>query len=59
MGQSMRDVSIADGDVLVVDRAVPPRSGHVVVAVVDSEFTVKTFWKHNYRMKFPTSSPAH
>lgn len=40
-GDSMRGAGIASGDLLVVDRAVEPRPGHVVVAAVDGELTVK------------------
>jgi DNA polymerase V len=40
-GLSMIDAGIGDGDVVVVNRAIKPRSGHIVVAVVDGEFTVK------------------
>ena len=34
-GESMRDAGIFDNDVVLVDRAIRPHSGHVVVAVVD------------------------
>ena len=37
----MRGEGIFDGDILLIDRAIPPRSGHIVVAVVDNEFLVK------------------
>lgn len=40
-GHSMRDLGIFDGDLLVVDRAIPAAHGCVVVAVIDGEFTVK------------------
>lgn len=40
-GDSMRGLGIFDGDLLVVDRALPAASGRVVIAVVDGEFTVK------------------
>ncbi|HAA24168.1 MAG TPA: hypothetical protein DCR93_28165 [Cytophagales bacterium] len=40
-GQSMEGAQISDGDVLVVDRSVPPADGKVVIAVVDDNFTVK------------------
>ncbi|PHV10528.1 LexA family protein [Chitinimonas sp. BJB300] len=40
-GDSMRDDHICDGDVLVVDRSIKPASGHIVIAVLDGEFTVK------------------
>ncbi|WP_090142704.1 LexA family transcriptional regulator [Limnohabitans sp. DM1] len=41
-GQSMRDAGILDGSVVLVDRAIKPENGHVVVAVVDGDFTCKT-----------------
>lgn len=40
-GDSMRGLGIFDGDLLVVDRAMPATDGSVVIAVVDGEFTVK------------------
>lgn len=42
-GDSMLDAGISDGDELIVDRSLTPQDGDVVVAVVDGEFTVKTF----------------
>jgi DNA polymerase V len=42
-GDSMTGRGIDDGDELVVDRSLDPRPGDVVVALVDGEFTVKTF----------------
>ena len=40
-GDSMEGAEIFAGDVLVVDRSVEPRHGHVVVAFVDGERLVK------------------
>jgi DNA polymerase V len=40
-GDSMLGLGIFDGDLLVVDRAMPATHGSVVIAVVDGEFTVK------------------
>jgi len=40
-GDSMRGLGIFDGDLLVVDRAVPATHGCVVIAALDGEFTVK------------------
>ncbi|MBI5430563.1 MAG: translesion error-prone DNA polymerase V autoproteolytic subunit [Nitrosomonadales bacterium] len=40
-GDSMRGMGIFDGDLVVVDRAIPAVHGCVVIAVVDGEFTVK------------------
>jgi DNA polymerase V len=42
-GDSMRDHGIFDHDVVVVDRALVPRPGHIVIAVIDNEFTCKQF----------------
>lgn len=42
MGDSMKDAGIASGDILVVDRSIEPRSGKIVIAVLEGEFTVKT-----------------
>lgn len=40
-GESMEGAGIKSGDLLVVDRAVKPRDGMIVVALVNGEFTVK------------------
>ena len=40
-GDSMRGCGIFDGDLLVVDRALPVTHSCVVIAVLDGEFTVK------------------
>lgn len=41
-GDSMREAGIFDGDTLIVDRALRPAHRSIVVAIVDSEFTVST-----------------
>ncbi|ALP43390.1 translesion error-prone DNA polymerase V autoproteolytic subunit [Aeromonas schubertii] len=40
-GESMTGAGIHDGDLLVVDRALTPRHGDVVIACLHGEFTVK------------------
>ena len=64
-GESMKDAGIFDGDMLVVDKAIKPRHGHVVVAVVDGEFTVKYLYQRSGRVKlrpanvtFPDITPT-
>lgn len=42
-GLSMAGAGIADGDILVVNRALAPLNGDVVVAEVDQDFTVKYY----------------
>ena len=57
-GDSMRDAGIFDGDTLVVDKAVKPRHGHIVVAVVDGEFTVKQLYQRAGRVKLRAANPT-
>lgn len=40
-GDSMKDVGIMDGDILVVDRSLQPQDGKIVIAALDGELTVK------------------
>lgn len=40
-GNSMVDAGINDGDVLVIDRSLPPTDGKIAVCFVDAGFTVK------------------
>jgi DNA polymerase V len=40
-GESMQGVGIFEGDLLVVDRALKPVQGDVVLAVIDGELTCK------------------
>jgi len=40
-GDSMIGAGIADRSLLAVDRAVRPEDGHIVIAVLDGELTVK------------------
>jgi DNA polymerase V len=44
-GDSMKDAGIISGDILVVDRSVRPVNNCIVLAVLNSEFTVKKFYK--------------
>jgi DNA polymerase V len=57
-GNSMREAGIDDGDTLVVDKAVKPRHGHVVVAVVDGEFTVKYLHQRAGSMRLKAANPT-
>ena len=42
-GDSMIEVGIYEGDLLIVDRSLNPRNNDIVIAEVDGEFTVKRF----------------
>jgi DNA polymerase V len=57
-GDSMRDAGIFDGDALVVDKAIKPRHDHIVVAVVDGEFTVKRLYERAGRIRLRAANPT-
>ena len=40
-GDSMNDVGINDGDLLVIDKSLEPVDGKIAVCYIDGEFTVK------------------
>ena len=46
-GESMINAGIHDGDLLVIDRSVDPCHNNIVLAIVDTEFTVKRLIKDN------------
>ena len=54
----MRDDGIFDGDVVLVDRAIKPRHNHIVVAVVDGDFTVKRLYQRLGRIKLKAANPT-
>ena len=58
-GESMRDVGIFDGDVVLVDRAITPRSGHVVVAIVENELVCKTLQMRAGRIKLKAANSTY
>jgi DNA polymerase V len=57
-GHSMVEAGIFDNDILVVDRAVKPRNNHIVVAVVDGDFTVKQLDQRQGRIKLKAANPT-
>lgn len=40
-GCSMQDIGIEDGDLLVIDKSLPPQDGSIAVCFIDGEFTLK------------------
>jgi len=57
-GESMREAGIFDGDVLLVDRAIKPSHGQIVVALVDGDFTCKQLWQRGGRLKLKAANPT-
>lgn len=46
-GESMKEVGIIDGDTVIVNRTDYAENGDIVVALVEDEATVKTFYREN------------
>ncbi len=44
-GESMKEADICHGDLLIVDKSIEAHAGHIVVACLDGEFTVKRLCK--------------
>lgn len=40
-GDSMRDAGINDGDLVIIDKSLPPLDGKIAVCYLDGEFTMK------------------
>ena len=59
-GTSMIDAGILDGDIVIVERTQFAENGQIVVALIDDEATVKTFYKENghFRLQPENSSMA-
>lgn len=40
-GDSMKDLGIDNGDLLIIDKSLEPKNGKIAVCFIDGEFTVK------------------
>ena len=58
-GQSMTGAGITDGDLLVVDRALAPGDGDIVIAAVDGELTLKRLYKRNGVIRLLPENPCY
>ncbi len=59
IGDSMTGAHIHDGDLLVVDRSIEPRHGHIVLAVINNEYTVKRLHRLNGVIELHAENPAY
>lgn len=58
-GDSMQDMSIHSGDLVIIDKSLEIRSGDVAVAFIDGEFTLKQFIKDGNRGILRPANPAY
>jgi DNA polymerase V len=49
-GDSMKNIGIFDGDILIIDRSIEPADSHIIIGVVNGEFTVKRVKKRNQKL---------
>lgn len=57
-GLSMLAAGIGDGDLLLVNRALKPRHGDIVIAEIDNDYTVKTLYQRAGRVKLQATDPT-
>ena len=58
-GSAMHEAGIDDSDVLLVDRALQPSHGQVVIAVVDGELLCRRLWRQGGITKLQAADPDH
>jgi len=56
-GDSMLGAGIHQGDILIVDKALVAKSGRIVIAVIDGEFTVKRLHKYKGVITLKAENP--
>ncbi len=58
-GLSMRDAGILDGDIVVVAKTGFAENGEIVVALLEDEATVKTFYKEDGHFRLQPQNPDY
>ena len=58
-GESMLDAGILEGDILIVDRSKTAKHGDIIVAELNTEFTVKRFYYRDGKVILQAESQHH
>ncbi|MBI1891259.1 MAG: translesion error-prone DNA polymerase V autoproteolytic subunit [Burkholderiales bacterium] len=58
-GHSMKNAGILDGDQVLADRAIEPRHRHIVIAVVNQEFTIKRLYMQRGIIELRPENPDY
>lgn len=58
-GDSMRDAGIMPGDMVIVDKGKTPKSGDIVIAQVDNEWTMKYLRKRGDKVTLMPANPGY
>ena len=57
-GTSMIEAGILDGDIIIVRKTASALNGQIVVALINDEATVKTFYKENGHFRLQPENPT-
>lgn len=57
-GESMKNAGILNGDIIFAEKTPVASNGEMVVAMIDDEATVKTFYKENGRFRLQPQNDA-
>mgnify|MGYP001704792772 FL=1 len=57
VGESMKDIGILDGDVVICEKKTVAENGEIVVAMIDGEATVKSFYKEDNYVRLQPHNP--
>ena len=58
-GDSMQGAGILNGSVVLVDKAIRPTHGHIVIAVVDGDFTCKRLHTRGGLLRLKPENPTY
>lgn len=58
-GNSMIGVGIFDGDTIIVDKSIEARHNHIVLAVIDDDFTIKRLYKRGKVIRLIAENPEY
>jgi len=56
-GSSMINAGITDGDIVIVDRSIKPKSGKIVIAVIDGEMLIRRLEIAMNKMRLVPETP--
>lgn len=57
-GNSMINIGIHDGDLAIIERAQTAQNGDVVVALIENDATIKTFYKEKNKIRLQPENDA-
>jgi len=58
-GHSMSGAGILDGDKVLADKSIDPQHGHIVVASIDGQFTLKRLYRCDGRIELRPENPQY